>query len=610
MTLSGTVVSLGTFVGIYGLLALGLNVKFGYAGLLDFGHVAFFLVGAYTTALLVAPAASTQPGFPNSVKYILGLNLPWIAAIAVAVVVTAVFGLLVALPAIRLREDYLAITLLGVSAVVLRIIQTEGWLANGPRQLRGYDQPFRGLFPLPAGDLSAVLLLGSIVFLFWALAIYQLSMLETIDDSLSSRPLRNGLLAVSSLGVGYLLAKRGRQNPTTAQALPAAGGSVLLAGLIAAATTVWYDIGSSLPVRLVGMAVLAGVFGAGVWWTVQNQGSRLAHALLGGGTFAAVAIMIAALGPATLSVGLFLGAVSVFAWVYGAVLIGEYFDDIGLVDIGIGLSLAVGFFLTLTPGLVGVVDGPVALTLTAVLMGGFGVGMYRLASRWPVAGANTNFISAGGLMSLWIFVGYYFGQVLLSSEPVRGTIGNVLFLVSVESDRLFVFNYDRLVLTSVLIAVAVAYLFAELAANSPYGRALKAIREDEAVAQTLGKNPFVFKIQSMALGSGIAGLAGGLWALYIQSLSFRMGRPRITFFIFLIVIVGGTANNRGVLLGAVLYWSFVRATDEIAGLFGAGSSTVQSLRLMLIGILLVVLLYYRPGGIWRERSQKMEVPGS
>ena len=92
MALSSSLVTLGIFVGIYGLLALGLNLKFGYNGLLDIGHVAFYLIGAYTAALLVAPASSSQ----QFIEYVLGLNLPWVVAIPAAMLVSGLVGMLVA----------------------------------------------------------------------------------------------------------------------------------------------------------------------------------------------------------------------------------------------------------------------------------------------------------------------------------------------------------------------------------------------------------------------------------------------------------------------------------------------------------------------------------
>ena len=101
-------------VGLYILLGLGLNIVVGYAGLLDLGYVAFFAIGAYSIALLTSPAAVT--GGP--------LNF-WVA-LPVAVVITAVAGIAIGLPVLRLRGDYLAIVTLGFGEIV-RIVAISDW---------------------------------------------------------------------------------------------------------------------------------------------------------------------------------------------------------------------------------------------------------------------------------------------------------------------------------------------------------------------------------------------------------------------------------------------------------------------------------------------------
>ncbi|MCK4354050.1 MAG: branched-chain amino acid ABC transporter permease, partial [Dehalococcoidia bacterium] len=101
------------YIGIFGILALSLNLEFGFTGLANFGKVAFFLVGAYTYALL------SQIGIPFYLCLIAG-------ALA-----SAVFGLLVSLPALRLRADYLAIVVLTFGEILRLIVKSEDWIAGG-----------------------------------------------------------------------------------------------------------------------------------------------------------------------------------------------------------------------------------------------------------------------------------------------------------------------------------------------------------------------------------------------------------------------------------------------------------------------------------------------
>jgi branched-chain amino acid transport system permease protein len=103
--------------GIYLLMALGLNIVVGYAGLLDLGYVAFFAVGAYTTAILTSPQS---PAFAPEISVLASLPFVMVAA--------AIAGILVATPVIRMRGDYLAIVTLGFGEIA-RILLNSEWLA-------------------------------------------------------------------------------------------------------------------------------------------------------------------------------------------------------------------------------------------------------------------------------------------------------------------------------------------------------------------------------------------------------------------------------------------------------------------------------------------------
>ncbi|MBI3458169.1 MAG: ATP-binding cassette domain-containing protein [Candidatus Rokubacteria bacterium] len=111
--------------GIYLLLALGLNVVVGYAGLLDLGYVAFYAIGAYTYALLASPH--------------LGLHVPFWLVLPVAPLVAAAFGVLLGAPTLRLRGDYLAIVTLGFGEVVRILLNNLDALTNGPRGVINID---------------------------------------------------------------------------------------------------------------------------------------------------------------------------------------------------------------------------------------------------------------------------------------------------------------------------------------------------------------------------------------------------------------------------------------------------------------------------------------
>ncbi len=135
-------VGLATTSAIYALFALGLNLHWGYSGLFNIGIAGFFLVGAYTSALLTQPPATTE-----YVQYIGGLSLPFVAGIAGAALAGAFLALLLGLPTVRLRGDYLAIATIGVAEILRLILLNENWIANGSRGLVGITQPFEGIVP-------------------------------------------------------------------------------------------------------------------------------------------------------------------------------------------------------------------------------------------------------------------------------------------------------------------------------------------------------------------------------------------------------------------------------------------------------------------------------
>jgi branched-chain amino acid transport system permease protein len=132
-------VSFAIVGSIYAVLALGLNVQWGYTGLFNIGIAAFFAIGAFTTALVTTTAA-TGPAAAFS-QQAFGLGAPFLAGVLAAGVAAGVLALLIGTPTLRLRDDYLAIATIGIAELVRLVLQNERWLANGPQPLRGIPQP-------------------------------------------------------------------------------------------------------------------------------------------------------------------------------------------------------------------------------------------------------------------------------------------------------------------------------------------------------------------------------------------------------------------------------------------------------------------------------------
>lgn len=126
---------------LYVMLAVGLNIVVGYAGLLDLGYVAFYAVGAYVFGLLASPHLTTvfpaiKAAFPD------GLHLPWWGAIPLALLLAAFFGALLGAPTLKLRGDYLAIVTLGFGEIIrifMNNLDNPVNITNGPKGISGID---------------------------------------------------------------------------------------------------------------------------------------------------------------------------------------------------------------------------------------------------------------------------------------------------------------------------------------------------------------------------------------------------------------------------------------------------------------------------------------
>jgi len=174
--------------------------------------------------------------------------------------------------------------------------------------------------------------------------------------------------------------------------------------------------------------------------------------------------------------------------------------------------------------------------------------------------------------------------------------------------------YNWFYLLVVLAVIFVAFLSLERISRSPWGRALRAIREDEDAAQSLGKNNFRFKMQSLIVGAVIMGAAGSLWAHFVKFVSPEIFDPvSRTFLIWVMLIVGGTGNNRGAILGAFVMWGVWVSTSFLNNVLPATLNTPLGnidvaaqlfgpLRVMAIVVILELILLYRPRGLLGEEK--------
>jgi neutral amino acid transport system permease protein len=180
-------------------------------------------------------------------------------------------------------------------------------------------------------------------------------------------------------------------------------------------------------------------------------------------------------------------------------------------------------------------------------------------------------------------------------------------LIVYVAGAMSLYQYDsRAGLMLIAVAtLAIIYVGLEKLVVSPWGRVLKAIREDEEVPKALGKNVFWYKLQALMLGGGIAGIAGAFYAWQITSVYPTNFEPLMTFNAWTIVMLGGAGNNAGVILGAVIFWTYDTVTrlDWINETLHLSADKMGALRIMVIGLILMVIMMWRPQGFLGNRNE-------
>jgi len=155
-------------------------------------------------------------------------------------------------------------------------------------------------------------------------------------------------------------------------------------------------------------------------------------------------------------------------------------------------------------------------------------------------------------------------------------------------------------------AVAVVLLaLTWLVLRTPWGRVLRAIRDDEDAAASLGKNVFAYKLQALALGAALAGVAGLFYALQFSFFSPDDFQPLLTFFAWMILLLGGLGRVWAVPVGSLVFGFIFAGTRflDFAPFTWFGSDERAYLRLIIIGLIIVLLVMLRPQGLLGNRRE-------
>jgi branched-chain amino acid transport system permease protein len=159
-----------------------------------------------------------------------------------------------------------------------------------------------------------------------------------------------------------------------------------------------------------------------------------------------------------------------------------------------------------------------------------------------------------------------------------------------------------LLLVSWALLIALALLVAAVV-RTPWGRVLRAIREDEDATRALGKNTLAYKLQSLALSAALAAIAGFVLALNLTLLVPDEFDPVFTIFGFVIVILGGLGSYFGVLVGSVVLMTLLEGTRYVE--LPLAADKVAAIRFIIVGAVLILLMAFRPQGIFGKKQEML-----
>ncbi|RUU34653.1 branched-chain amino acid ABC transporter permease, partial [Mesorhizobium sp. Primo-A] len=166
------------------------------------------------------------------------------------------------------------------------------------------------------------------------------------------------------------------------------------------------------------------------------------------------------------------------------------------------------------------------------------------------------------------------------------------------------FNLSNLAVVAAVTLVA--YLALEHLSRSPWGRVLKALREDERAAISLGKSARFYRVQAFAVGGAIMALAGALQAHFTGFIAPDNYLPILTFQVWVMLIVGGSGSNLGAVIGSILVWAIWAGSGTLTSILFPPEQQARAaaLQIAAIGVMLCVILLVRPNGLFGDRPRR------
>ena len=307
-----------------------------------------------------------------------------------------------------------------------------------------------------------------------------------------------------------------------------------------------------------------------------------------------------------------------FAGIYAISAMGlnVHFGLTGLINFGHAAFMGVGAYTTIlliphAAGREGSLNESGLPLLLAIVIGLIASALFGLIIGLPAIRLRGDYLAIVTIASSEIFrltvrdqeefTGGVYGVISFSDSFQNKRpkfVENLALILDVSVGQLWV------AISSWVIVVLLFFILKRLQ-HSPWGRTLRAVREDEDAVRALGKNAVWIKLQSFMLGASIAGLSGILLAFNYGTLQVEMFVPLLTFYIWAIMILGGVGSLSGPVFGSILFWSFISETDQLASLIfeNADGQQIAGVRFMLVGILIIILMVFRPSGIMGKKEE-------
>jgi branched-chain amino acid transport system permease protein len=238
------------------------------------------------------------------------------------------------------------------------------------------------------------------------------------------------------------------------------------------------------------------------------------------------------------------------------------------------------------PFVVGVLAGTIAAGAVAVVVGA--VALRNLRADYF---AIITLVFAEGAL-----------QIISQFQPLFNGSEGLINIPQPLSTHLLGRTYNLFYL-GVCVAVAILVLVAvELLRRSPFGLALRAVREDQDAAAALGRNVYALKVKAFAIGGAIAGLGGALLGSFVTAFAPAGWGLGETLLILVCLFVGGAGNNVGVMLGTFLIIGLIGQLPTLLPTVPSNPDLIADARYILIGVLIIAFLRWRPRGLLPEKN--------